>query len=116
MPSAQRAPACLAGSVARSPSVVQTEKRRPGGALLPSKPPTGRTAERCACARCGTGSASLVERFRSLRSLLGTAPALGLRAGKVAVAIIGQTALLKEIPMWFRSLFDTLFAGSSRAP
>src|SRR5262249_38549628 len=43
-------------------------------------------------------------------------PALGLRAGKVAVAIVEQTTLVKEIPMWFRSLFDTLFASTSPAP
>ena len=44
----------------------------------------------------------------------GTIPALGLRAGKVAVAIIEQTTPVKEIAMWFRSLLSTLFARSSR--
>jgi hypothetical protein len=44
----------------------------------------------------------------------GTVPALGLRAGKVAVAIVEQTTLVKEIAMWFRALFDTLLARSSR--
>jgi hypothetical protein len=38
----------------------------------------------------------------------GTAPALGLRAGEVAIAIPGQTTLSKEIPMWLRALFGSL--------
>src|SRR5262249_34341927 len=46
----------------------------------------------------------------------GTAKALGLRAGLVAVAIVEQTTLVKEIPMWFRSLFDALSARSPRTP
>jgi hypothetical protein len=37
----------------------------------------------------------------------GTIPALGLRAGTVAVAIIAQTTLVKEIAMWFRALLDS---------
>jgi hypothetical protein len=37
----------------------------------------------------------------------GTAPALGLRAEKVAVAIPGQTTISKEIPMWFGDLYDS---------
>ncbi len=46
----------------------------------------------------------------------GTAPALGLRAGRVAVAIIEQTTLVKETTMWFRSLLDSWLARSSRSP
>src|SRR5262245_407606 len=43
----------------------------------------------------------------------GTAPALGLRAGRAGV-IPAQTTLAREIPMWFRSLFDGFLARSSR--
>jgi hypothetical protein len=41
-------------------------------------------------------------------SKLLTGPALGLRAGKIADAIIEQTTIAKETSMWFRSLFDAL--------
>jgi hypothetical protein len=34
----------------------------------------------------------------------------------VAVAILEQTTLVKEIPMWFRSLFDRVLARSARTP
>src|SRR5205085_2303834 len=45
----------------------------------------------------------------------GTAPALGLRAGRVAAAIIEQTTIAKEFSMWFRSTFNSRkspFAGT----
>ncbi len=40
-------------------------------------------------------------------------PALGLCAGKVAVAIVGQNTLVKEIVMWFGTLLAALLARSS---
>jgi hypothetical protein len=40
----------------------------------------------------------------------GTVPALGLRAGRAA--IIEQTTLTKEIPLWFRSRADYFFVPS----
>src|SRR5438309_9567658 len=46
----------------------------------------------------------------------GTAPALGLRAGRVAAAIIEQTTTAKELFMWFRSLADYLRPRHPRHP
>jgi hypothetical protein len=46
----------------------------------------------------------------------GTAPALGLRAGCVVAPIIEQTNLAKEIPMWFRTLFDSMKLRRSGTP
>jgi hypothetical protein len=46
----------------------------------------------------------------------GTAPALGLRAGKVAASIIEQTTVAKEIPMWFRSMFNSLKSRGAGSP
>jgi hypothetical protein len=46
----------------------------------------------------------------------GTAPALGLRAGKVAASIVKQTIIAKEILMWFRSLASYLRPRASRRP
>src|SRR5262249_41709554 len=46
----------------------------------------------------------------------GTAPALGLRAGNVVATIIEQTILTKEIPMWFRTLFDSMKQRRSGTP
>jgi hypothetical protein len=46
-----------------------------------------------------------------------TAPALGLRAGcVVAPIVVAQTTIAKEIPMWFRTLFDALKTRSARKP
>jgi hypothetical protein len=75
-----------AATIEASPGVVVEEKKAAGG-VLTAKQATHRP---------------------------GTAPALGLRAGRVAAAIVRQTVLKKEIPMWFHSLFDALFARSSR--
>src|SRR5262249_38125174 len=44
----------------------------------------------------------------------GTAPALGLRAGRAA-PILEQTTTEKEMPMWFRSVFDPRKTRSSGA-
>src|SRR5206468_1609827 len=44
----------------------------------------------------------------------GTAPALGLRAGR-AVVILSQTTTAKETNMWFRSLLNPLKSRLSAA-